>query len=406
MDNKSFKIINYLNGALEKSNNYRYNISFSFNKVKLFWKNQTYNNIGKIVEEINLFKNHMISFKNKHDFIKRKNPKISLVITLHNQRNYLLSIYSSIQYQELKDIEIIFVDDASIDNTSIIIKQLMEKDKRIIYLKNNRTRRAFYSRKKGILKAKGEYILCIDPDDLIINNILIKAYETAKQYDLDIVQFYALRGYIEAPTLWNQTKYKDGILKTNKEIRNNFYHSKSRNLWDKLVRKSIYLKSINFMDKQFENQIYYVNNDDTAFFGLLHVARTYGFLEQIGYFYIIRPHGTYYYRNDPKNMNKIFLSIANNMKYFYIQSDNNTLEKCKLAYNYFEKSMYYFGNYISFVDKELNYILDVFDLYLNSTYFNETQKKQLFYYKSKFIPKKKKRHFNLHNILKFFKLFN
>ena len=151
-----------------------------------------------------------------------------------------------------------------------------------IYLKNDIKRRAFYSRNRGILKAKGEYVLVIDPDDLLINNILIKAYETAKQFELDIVQFYALRGYFESPKLWKELKNKGGILKNNEEIRNNFYFCISRNLWDKLIRKEIYIKSIIFMNKQFYNQIYYINNDDTAFFGLLHVAKTYGFLEQIG----------------------------------------------------------------------------------------------------------------------------
>ena len=90
----------------------------------------------------------------------------------------------------------------------------MKNDKRISYLKNDKNRRAFYSRNRGILESKGEYILVIDPDDILVNNILIKAYETTKKYDLDIVQFYAIYGYFDSPTdiLW-QMKYKDGILK-------------------------------------------------------------------------------------------------------------------------------------------------------------------------------------------------
>ena len=127
--------------------------------------------------------------------LKENIQKFILVITLYNQAKYLKLFYTSIQIQELKDIEIIFVDDASNDNTSSIINKLMEKDKRIIYLKNNINKRTFYSRNRGILEAKGEYILIIDPDDLLINNILIKAYETAKKYDLDIVQFYVIAGF-------------------------------------------------------------------------------------------------------------------------------------------------------------------------------------------------------------------
>ena len=79
------------------------------------------------------------------------------MITLYNQAKYLELFYTSIQVPESKNIEIIFVDDASNDNTSSIINKLMEKDKRIIYLKNNINKRTFYSRNIGILETKGEY---------------------------------------------------------------------------------------------------------------------------------------------------------------------------------------------------------------------------------------------------------
>ncbi len=39
-----------------------------------------------------------------------------------------------------------------------------------------KTKGALLSRKKGKLKTKGEYIIVIDPDNILINNILIKAY--------------------------------------------------------------------------------------------------------------------------------------------------------------------------------------------------------------------------------------
>ena len=356
---------------------------------KLYWKEETSLNIDKILEEIKNF-NPSISFENKIDFKKKKKPKISLVLTLYNQSNHINFIYSSIQKQVLKDIEIIFVDDNSRDNASKIIKKLMKKDKRIVYLKNKINKGAYYSRKKGILNARGEYILCIDPDDMLINNILIKSYETAKKYKLDIVHFYVLKGYYESPKLWTELKNKDGILTNNKEIKDNFYKCISRNLWDKLVKADVFKASTKFMNKEFSNKIYFINNDNTAFFGLLHTVKTYGFLEQIGYFYITRPKGDYYYRKDPKNMNIIFRSIFNNMRYFYLQSDNNTIEKNYMAFEYFNKSMRLFGKFIPNVTIGIDYILNVFDLYINSSYFNHIHKKRLNCFKSKFAKIKKK----------------
>ena len=65
----------------------------------------------------------------------------------------------------------------------------MRNDERIIYLKNDKNKRALKSRYKGILNSTGEYVLVIDLDDLLLNDILIKAYETAKNYNLDILQY-------------------------------------------------------------------------------------------------------------------------------------------------------------------------------------------------------------------------
>ena len=76
--------------------------------------------------------------------------------------------------QSLKEIEIIFIDDASIDNSSLDVENLMEKDKRIVYLKNKKNRGQFYSRNKAVLYSKGEYVIIVDPEDLLLNNILIK----------------------------------------------------------------------------------------------------------------------------------------------------------------------------------------------------------------------------------------
>ena len=65
-----------------------------------------------------------ISFDNKTHFYKRKTPKISIIITVYNQGYYIKKSYAHILQQEIKDIEIIFVDDASTDNSSFIIKEL------------------------------------------------------------------------------------------------------------------------------------------------------------------------------------------------------------------------------------------------------------------------------------------
>ena len=65
----------------------------------------------------------------------------------------------------------------------------MKNDKRIIYIRNKVNKGAFHSRNEGILLSKGKYILIHDPDDLLLNNILIKCYDYANRYKFDIIQY-------------------------------------------------------------------------------------------------------------------------------------------------------------------------------------------------------------------------
>ena len=348
--------------------NYK-NICFSTDK-RIYWKNQTDLELQKSIDEILNNKSLKISFKNSSDFNKRENPKISIIITVHNQHSYLRTFYAYIQQQELKDIEIIFIDDASTDNSSIIIKELMEKDKRIIYLKNNVNKKQYYSINYGVLQSKGEYIISVDPDDFIINNILIKAYETAKIYNLDILQFYMLFG----KSIWN-IKYKNGIICSNENIRKIFYYGNTRNLPDKIIRRTIYIKAINFMPKELYNEDYQAHTDDTSFFGLIHFANSYGFLEQIGYFYNQDPNRRPKNKSKKEKINREIRSLFNIMKYFIIKSDNNFIEKIFIPYKFFEEKVkMILLRDMKYISKDFEFYIDVLNLYLECPFFSKDEK--------------------------------
>ena len=150
----------------------------------------------------------------------------------------------------------------------------------------------------------------------------------------------------------------------------------------------MYLKAINFMDKQFLDGDYHINDDYTLFFGVIHYAQSYGFLEQIGYFYIARPPGPNHYRVALNRTNDLFFSVCNVLKYFYYQSENNTFEKTSVAYKYFQTSFREFGSKIKDITKGFDFILNVFDIYLNSNFLNQQQKNYIDGFKTKIIARK------------------
>ena len=345
-----------------------------YNEWKIYYKNETTLKLNKLRMEIKKYKYSKINIKGKKDYIKKRNPKVSLIITIYNQENFLKYAYFYIQKQELKDIEIIFVDDASSDNSSKLIYSLMKNDKRIIYIKNKINKGAFHSRNEGILLSKGKYILIHDPDDLLLNNILIKSYEIAEYYNLDILQFYVIRGSFDKNKIWKRNKYKSGILYS-EEVKNVFFFSVTRTLWDKLIKREIFVKSINSMSEEFRKEKYIVHSDDTIFWGIISSTNSYGFLEQIGYFYNFEnPESIVHHYFDINMINLIFRSLFSTLKYYYFQTKENKLEKNYVCYKFFDEKIYKtHRNMTIYLTDGFDYIIDVLDKYINCFFFNEEQ---------------------------------
>ena len=93
----------------------------------------------------------------KYDKEPSTTPKVSIVIPVLDGADYITPIMVSIQSQKLEDIEIIFVDDFSKDNTYKYILRAQKLDPRIRIIKNKKNMGIMYSRMFGALESKGEY---------------------------------------------------------------------------------------------------------------------------------------------------------------------------------------------------------------------------------------------------------
>ena len=360
-----------------------------FSEGKIYYKNEKLLNLNELKMQVKNYEKLKINFDIKEDFIKREKPKISLIMTVYNQEYFVKYIYSNIQQQTLKDIEIIIIDDASVDNSSKIINFLMKKDNRITYIRHKINKGAFYSRNEGVLFSRGEYVLIIDPDDLLLNDILIKAYEIAKYYNFDILQYYVIRGSYDKNKIWKRNKYKSGIL-YNKNVKDVFFYSVSRTLWDKLIKREIFIKGIFFMKKEFIHERYFVHSDDTVFWGIINSTNSYGFLEQIGYFYNFENlNSLVHHYFDIGLINVIFHSLFATLKYYYIQTEDNEIEKNFVGYKFFDEKVFrFYTNITIYLTKGLNYIIDVLNMYINCSFFNKTQKMNLNHFRNLIIKRK------------------
>ena len=121
-----------------------------------------------------------------------ENILISIIVPIYNVEKYLDRCVQSILKQTYKNIEIILVDDGSLDNCGTICDEYEKKDKRVraIHKENGGLSSA---RNTGIKMAKGEYVCFVDSDDWIEKNMIEHISELIIKNRAEIVSVsYAL----------------------------------------------------------------------------------------------------------------------------------------------------------------------------------------------------------------------
>lgn len=117
--------------------------------------------------------------------------KLTVIIPLYNQEQYIEECINSVLSQSYIDICVIIVDDGSTDESLKICNRMAEKDNRITVL-SQANQGSFAARLRGLLETKTQYVTFIDSDDFILKDSYIYAYE-AMNKDVDLIFFEITR---------------------------------------------------------------------------------------------------------------------------------------------------------------------------------------------------------------------
>ena len=394
--NKQFEAKNLTSKQIKKiihriKNKFKYTSNINYDKKIEF--NITESNLTKIIDCFENLRNYNLTEQNMIPFNFVKNPKISIIIPIYNSQNLIFQIIKSIQIQSLKDIEIIFIDDCSLDNTTQIIEKLIKKDKRIILLKNMKNKGPFYSRNKAVIFAKGEYIQFMDSDDILINNILEKAYIAAKKNDIDIIQYKFVKrkqkfyifdeitslNIINQPELSDQMFYGTGKLK-----QDNYY------IFNKIIRKKTFLDSLLFIGDDLLKIKLYMNEDLLQLFSVLRVANSLLFINCIGYLKLEVINSTSLFSSshkNPKFANRIFFDNLMEIRFLFYKSQNNKRDK-SIILEFIKMSNRNYGSITNYITKGFDIFEETFNLLLNCSYYDKKQKSKIIKYRKKVMMNK------------------
>ncbi len=144
--------------------------------------------------------------------------KISVIVPCYNVQKYIMRCFESIYNQTygFENLEVIFVDDLSEDNTWSILESLQKRYKEnVISVRMKKKGLAGGSRNVGLDLATGEYIAFVDADDCIHPQMLEILYDKLKEEDFDVVQCMAKNFSSESIETFRIDQNPQVILKLN-----------------------------------------------------------------------------------------------------------------------------------------------------------------------------------------------
>ena len=159
---------------------------------------------------------------------------ISVIVPIYNAENYLDRCISSIVNQTYKNLEIILINDGSIDNSLEICEKWKEKDERIILINKENTG-VSDTRNKGLDIATGKYISFVDGDDYIEIDMMEKLIKKIKNENSKLIicgYNYILKNNINSEVFENFKEFNK-----NEYLKNAF--KMDQRVWNKLFVRDI-----------------------------------------------------------------------------------------------------------------------------------------------------------------------
>jgi GT2 family glycosyltransferase len=105
--------------------------------------------------------------------IRAMKPRFSIVIPVHNRREYLVQALASCIRQTARDFEVVVSDDCSSEDLAAVVESF--GDPRIRYERSDERLGAARNHQRAVTLARGEYVLTLHSDDFLLPHCLESA---------------------------------------------------------------------------------------------------------------------------------------------------------------------------------------------------------------------------------------
>lgn len=173
--------------------------------------------------------------------------KVSVVIPFYNVEKYIYDCARSLFQQTLLELEFIFIDDCSTDNSLEELKRIIQEypERKVVLISHTKNRGIAASRNEGIARAQGEYIGFVDSDDWVDPDMFEKLYNEAFERKADIVWCdYIIEGK-DSKSVIQINLSEDNII----DFMHLYLMNSINHLWNMLVHRNLYVRNhLRFLD--------------------------------------------------------------------------------------------------------------------------------------------------------------
>lgn len=171
--------------------------------------------------------------------------KVSVIVPFYRVAPYIARCARSLMEQTLQDVEFIFVDDASPDDSAKLLKEVLSLyNREVTILVHDVNKGLPAARNTGLAVARGEYIWHCDSDDYPEPTMLEELYVAAMENDADLAYCDFYLDFGTGRRCMSHPCYSDG----EQLVKEGFLAGRAKyNVWNKIAKRSLY-KGISFPD--------------------------------------------------------------------------------------------------------------------------------------------------------------
>lgn len=270
---------------------------------------------------------------------------VSIIVPIYNVEEYLRECLYSIVQQTYKDIEILCINDCTLDNSVSIVHDFCRRDSRIRLISHKHNKGLGGARNTGIQQAKGEYILFVDSDDGIAPNMVQLLLEAIERDCADVaicgvLDFYP-DGTSQKSTAFHYRKYVQPFLKT---LDTEEDYAELTNMWPSASNKLFRADIIKKYGCKFPEKILY--EDHAFYYSYFQHVKCYTYIGKALYYYRhARPGSiTSYPTGREKEIFEIIEGVKQNLREM-LGTEREKLEEMKLSYRLLAERQFVLANY-------------------------------------------------------------